>query len=143
MTFAAKAPGCATSRLNGPSPRMRYLLALLVLAIGALAQAADLTPIEERKIQYLIATIEALSNAQFIRNGTVYDARSAANHLRLKLKRAGTKIATAEDFIRLCASASSVSGSPYQIKFADGSVVTSAAFLQQKLLEYEQIPGTK
>jgi len=143
MTFAAKAPCLATFQLSGPSPRIRCLLALLVLAIGARAQAADRAPPENRKIQYLIATIEALSNAQFIRNGTVYDARSAADHLRFKLQRAGSRVTTAEDFIRLCASASSVSGSPYQIKFADGSIVTSEAFLRQKLLEYEQIPGTK
>jgi len=83
MTFAAKAPCLATFQLSGPSPRIRCLLALLVLAIGARAQAADRAPPENRKIQYLIATIEALSNAQFIRNGTVYEARSAADHLRL------------------------------------------------------------
>jgi hypothetical protein len=122
---------------------MRHLLAVLVLAIGAHAQAGDLTPLEDRKIEYLIATIEALPNAQFIRNGTAYDARSAANHLRLKLQQAGSHVVTAEDFIRKCASVSSVSGSPYQIRFSDGSTVTSEAFLRQKLLEFERTPNTK
>jgi len=117
---------------------MRCTLVILVLAIGALAQAGTPTPLENQKIQYLISTIESLPNAQFIRNGTTYDAKSAADHLRLKLRGAGSRVATAEDFIRVCASVSSVSGSPYQIRFADGVTITSEAFLRQKLREFEQ-----
>jgi hypothetical protein len=122
---------------------MRHILAVLVLAIAAHAQAADLTPLEARKIEYLIATIETLPNAQFIRNGTAYNAKSAADHLRLKLRQAGSRVVTALDFIRLCASVSSVSGLPYQIRFADGHTITSEAFLRQKLYEFEQTPNTK
>ena len=123
---------------NGLSQSMRCTLVILVLAIGALAQAGTPTPLENQKIQYLISTIESLPNAQFIRNGTTYDAKSAADHLRLKLRGAGSRVATAEDFIRVCASVSSVSGSPYQIRFADGVTITSEAFLRQKLREFEQ-----
>jgi hypothetical protein len=119
---------------------MRYLLAVLLLAMGASANAGSTTPLEARKIEYLIAAIQTLPNAQFIRNGTAYNAKGAADHLRLKLLNAGARVVTAEDFIRLCASVSSVSGLPYQIRFADGSTVTSEAFLRQKLLEFEQIP---
>ena len=115
----------------------RYLLVVLLLAIGAHAHAGDLTPLETRRIEYLIASIESLPNAQFIRNGTAYDAKDAADHLRLKLRTAGSRVVTAEDFIRLCASVSSVSGLPYQIKFADGHTITSEAFLRQKLAEFE------
>jgi hypothetical protein len=117
---------------------MRYTLAILVFVIAAHAQAGTPTPLENQKIQYLISTIESLSNAQFIRNGTAYDAKSAADHLRLKLRGAGSRVATAEDFIRMCASVSSVSGSPYQIRFADGGTITSEAFLRQKLREFEE-----
>lgn len=120
---------------------LRYLAVLLLLAIGAHAHAGSLTPAEARKIEYLIAAIETLPNAQFIRNGTAYDAKNAAGHLRLKLQTAGSRVATAEDFIRLCASASSVSGLPYQIKFADGHTTTSEAFLRQKLADFESKPN--
>ena len=41
---------------------------------------------ETAKIQYLIASVEALEGARFIRNGREYDTRAASNHLRLKLK---------------------------------------------------------
>jgi hypothetical protein len=117
---------------------MRYLFFVFLLAIGAHAVGDGLTPPEARKIEYLITAIETLPNAQFIRNSTAYDAKDAADHLRLKLKMAGARIVTAEDFIRLCASVSSVSGSPYQIRFADGHTVKSEAFLRQKLAEFER-----
>jgi hypothetical protein len=123
--------------------KVRYTLAILVFGLAALAQAGNLTPLENQKIQYLISTIESLPNAQFIRNGTAYDAKSAADHLRLKLRGAGSRVATAEDFIRACASVSSVSGSPYQIRFADGSRITSEVFLRQKLREFEQTSQRK
>jgi hypothetical protein len=115
---------------------MRYLFFMLFLAIGASAQAGELTPPEARKIEYLIAAIETLPNAQFIRNGTAYEAKDAADHLRLKLRMAGSRVVTAEDFIRLCASVSSVSASPYLIRFADGHTVTSEAFMKEKLAEF-------
>jgi hypothetical protein len=117
---------------------MRYLFFVLLLAIGGHALGNGLTPPEARKVEYLIAAIETLPNAQFIRNGTAYDAKEAANHLRQKLKMASSRVVTAEDFIRLCASVSSFSGLPYQIKFADGHTVTSEAFLRQKLAEFER-----
>lgn len=109
--------------------------------MGASANAGSPTPLEARKIEYLIAAIQTLPNAQFIRNGTTYDAKGAADHLRLKLRSAGAQVVTAEDFIRVCASVSSISGLPYQIRFADGSTVTSENFLRQKLLEFEQTPN--
>jgi len=116
---------------------MRGLLCLLILSMSAVAHAADSVSLEGRKIYFLIASIETLQGAQFIRNGTSYGAKAAADHLRLKLRMAGSRVATAEDFIRLCASASSVSGTPYQIRFTDGRVVSSEAFLRQKLAEFK------
>lgn len=79
-----------------------------------------------------------MRDAQFIRNGTSYESAAAAKHLRLKLRAAGSRIKTAEDFIRYCASASSVSGIPYEIRFADGRVVRSADFLRGKLSEFDR-----
>ncbi len=114
------------------------LTALVLIGLLACAQAAELTPLESQKIQYLIAAVEGLSGAEFVRNGTGYPAKEAANHLRLKLKNAGSRVRTAEDFIRNCASVSSVSGKPYQIRFSDGHVVTAEAFLRQKLTEFPE-----
>lgn len=110
---------------------------LLILSIGAFAHAADVAPLEAQKIAYLIASVETLQGAQFIRNGVSYNAKAAADHLRLKLRAAGSRVVTADDFIRLCGSASSVSGIPYQIKFSDGRLVSSEAYLRQKLAEFK------
>ena len=100
--------------------------------------AAERAAREEARIEYLIASVESLAGAQFIRNGEVYDAHAAVEHLRFKLRIAGARVRTAEDFIRCCASASSVSGQPYQIRFADGRVVPAAEFLRQKLAEFDR-----
>jgi hypothetical protein len=111
------------------------LFALLFLFLAVDAIAAPPTTADAHEIQYLIASIESLQGAQFIRNGTSYDAVSAASHLRLKLDNAGSRVRTADDFIRLCASVSSVSGRPYEIRFADGRTITSESFLKARLAE--------
>jgi len=107
------------------------MLIALLLFMMLPAYAQDFS--ETAKIQYLIASVEALEGARFIRNGREYDTRAASNHLRLKLKTAGNKVRTAEDFIRLCASQSSMTGEPYLIKLADGSTVKSEVFFKDKL----------
>ena len=111
---------------------MRLLLAVL-LSIGNVWAASD-----AEKIQYLISSVEHMQNAKFIRNGRAYDAKTAADHLREKKRNAKGHCDTAEDFIKLCGAKSSQSGKPYQIRFADGKVVTSEQFLRQKLREFEK-----
>jgi Family of unknown function (DUF5329) len=109
------------------------LLTLLVLLAAGTAHAFGPSIVEARKIEYLINSVATLQNAQFVRNGTSYDGKSAADHLRLKLKNAGSKITTVEDFIRLCGTGSSVSGIPYTIRFADGTTVNADLYFRQKL----------
>ena len=93
---------------------------------------------EADKIQYLISSVEVLKGAKFIRNGKLYDAGRAGDHLRLKLKAAGGQIKTAEDFIRLCASRSSVSGEPYRIRFSDGVTIESEVFFRNRLKAFSE-----
>ncbi len=114
---------------------MRVLISIFLLSLGTLTFAGTPMPVEEKKIDYLIASIEALQNAQFVRNGVAYEAKAAADHLRLKRRMAGSRVVTADDFIRLCASVSSMSGTPYQIRFSDGRVVSSETFLRERLAE--------
>lgn len=112
---------------------MRSLLAVVLLTLVPLAHAVNPDSPEGRRIEYLITSVETLKDAEFIRNDSTYGAKAAGDHLRLKLKSAGSRVATAEDFIRLCASASSLSGKPYRIRFADGHEVTSEEFLRARL----------
>lgn len=114
---------------------LQGLLAFTLMLAGWFVPAtfAAPNPVEARKIEQLIAAVERLGNAKFIRNGTAYDAAKAADHLRLKLREAGERVQSAEDFIVLCGSRSSVSGKPYEIVFDDGKRMTSEAFLRAKL----------
>jgi hypothetical protein len=114
---------------------MRTLALFLVLLFIAAppGRAADPATAESEEINYLIGTVETLEGAKFIRNDAEYDPKAAADHLRLKLERAGSRVKTVDDFIRYCASTSSVSGKPYQIRFADGRMVKLEDFLRQKL----------
>jgi hypothetical protein len=117
---------------------MARLLGIAFLTLALTANAGDRLPGEDERIEYLLGVVASLHDAQFIRNGTSYDGMAAVKHLRLKLRAAGSHVMTAEDFIRYCASASSVSGRPYEIRFPDGRVVPSADFLQQKLMEFDK-----
>ncbi len=91
---------------------------------------------EMAKIDYLISSIGELKGVKFIRNGSEHDGPAAVSHLRLKLKAAGKKIKTAEDFIQCCASRSSISGKPYLLRLSDGTVMKSEIFFRNKLKEY-------
>lgn len=104
-----------------------------LLALPAFAQQ----DVEQQKIAYLIDSVATLQGATFIRNGTEYDAKRAADHMRLKLRFAGSRVKTAEDFITYCGTGSSMSGTRYTIRFQDGHVIDSATFLLGKLAEYE------
>ena len=92
---------------------------------------------EAAKIQALIRTVEKSDGLVFIRNGSAHQPAQAASHLRLKWKKAGKRVRTAEDFIRYCATGSSVSGKPYRIRFADGQIEDSAVYFHAQLRRIE------
>ncbi len=120
---------------------LAMLLGSVLLVASVRSGATSPDGGEERRIEFLIAAVGSLQGAQFIRNGVSYDAKAAADHLRLKRQKAGSRVVTAEDFIRYCASSSSVSGQPYRIRFADGHEVTSEAFLRGQLANYRGQAG--
>jgi len=117
------------------NPNVKNILAILLVFISFVVIHSSYANnfSETDKINYLIASVEALQGATFIRNGREHDASSASSHLRLKLKTMGDKIKTAEDFIDLCASKSSLSGEPYLIRLSDGSTIKSELFFKDKL----------
>ncbi len=107
------------------------LLLLCSLLFTGLAAAAPAS--ESQKIEFLLSSIGHLQGAVFIRNGSEYTAAQAVEHLRYKWQHAGKQVETAEDFIVLCATKSSMSGLVYRIRFADGTTLDSAVFLEQQL----------
>lgn len=110
------------------------VLVVLTLLSGVVYAQENM---EKQKIDYLISAVENLNGAKFIRNGSSYDGREAADHLRMKLEKADGKVQTAEDFIRLCASRSYMTGKPYLIRLANGKTIKTEIYLRDKLKEYD------
>jgi len=92
---------------------------------------------EPEKIDRLIAFVGRLQGAMFIRNGAEHGPAEAAKHLQLKRDKAGDRVRSAEDFIRLCASHSYLSGEAYLIRFADGRTRTAEDVLREELARIE------
>jgi hypothetical protein len=112
--------------------KIKLVIIFVILVLFTAAVGAQDT-IEKKKIAMLISSIEPLKGAVFIRNGAEYDGKKAAEHLRLKLKNAGSKVQTADDFIRLCASKSSITGKPYMIRLSNGKTIKSEEYFREKL----------
>lgn len=92
---------------------------------------------ESQKIEQLIATVETMKGAVFLRNNAEHSPKEAARHIRQKLDSAKGKITTATQFIDLVASKSSITGEKYQIRFKDGRTVLVGDFLRDELAKLE------
>jgi len=79
------------------------------------AVAATEPATAKAEIEHLLKYVAA-SPCTFIRNGDEYSADKARDHLATKYEFAGSRIATAEDFIRGLATQSSISGAPYHVR---------------------------
>ncbi len=109
--------------------------AFIILALfSGVVSAQD--NIEKKKIEFLISSVENLKGAKFIRNGSEHDGKEAAQHLRMKFQNA-LVVQTADDFIKLCASKSSITGKPYMIRLSDGKTIKSEEYLREILKEYK------
>lgn len=111
---------------------MKWLALLVVTLVSSLAAAA---PAANAEIELLLRYLKGLDGAVFIRNGSEHTAGEAEAHMRLKWEKQAAKIRTAEDFIALCGTQSSLSGERYRIRFKDGSVRDSADVLAEQLAE--------
>jgi hypothetical protein len=92
---------------------------------------------EAQKIEALIQAVATLQGAVFIRNGSEHTPAEAADHLRLKWRNAGKRVKTAPEFIQFCATGSSMSGRPYEIRLKDGRTVLSRDWLWTELKRME------
>ena len=93
---------------------------------------------EDKKIELIIARLEAMQDTVFIRNGKEHSSHRAAEHLRLKWRKAGKRVHTAEDFIELCGTRSSICRKAYKIRFSDGRIEDSAVVLKGLLNALEK-----
>lgn len=101
----------------------------LVLAASARAGTAE-------EIEHLLESVRD-SECTFVRNGVDADGAAAAAHLRTKYAYVKRWVGSAEDFIRLAASASSITGEPYRVR-CGGSEGPSADWLETELRRYRE-----
>lgn len=114
---------------------MRTLPVVLVLLLFH-ASATAMNPEEEKAIDHLLVYI-GNSSCEFIRGGKVHDAGIARAHIQKKYDYFKNKIETAEDFIKLAASKSALSGKSYQVRCPGQSKkIDSATWLQEELAHY-------
>ena len=125
---------------NAPAKQGLVLMLVGLFLSCALAARADLvTP--QQEIAHLMDFIAA-SDCRFIRNGRVYDAQTAREHIQRKYDYLRSRIRTAEDFIRYAASGSSMSGEPYRVACGDRSV-PCAEWLREALARFRRQAGTE
>ena len=123
---------------SGPrnSPSSAALCLVLGLALAPVGRAAP-PAIAQTEINYLLGFIEN-SACEFLRNGSWYDAKKAAAHLRNKYQILATadRIQTAEDFIEAAGTRSSLSGQPYQVRCSGDKTVTTNQWLRDILARH-------
>jgi hypothetical protein len=111
------------------------LFAVLFMLLSAGAGAArEGTPLQQT-IDYLLDYVSQ-SGLTFRRNGKSYSAPEAAGHMRRKYEHFRDDIGSAEDFIRLSATRSLVSGNLYTLVDEDGRELTTGEWLTRVLFEY-------
>jgi hypothetical protein len=119
------------------NPMRRLVLLFLLLSLFPLIVIGR-DAVQQQRIDYLIQSLSSLNGAVFVRNGNEYVAPAARDHLQRKLNFAGERVKTAEEFIKYCATESSITHQPYKIRFADGTLTETASYFREKLKEFDQ-----
>ena len=110
---------------------------MVLVLVPVLLLIVPSPPTETQKIEALLEAVGHLEGAVFIRNGSEHTPAQAADHVRLKWRNASRRVKTAPDFIRYCASGSSLSGKPYQIRLKDGRTVLASDWFWTELKRME------
>jgi hypothetical protein len=90
----------------------------------------------EETIHYLLDYV-AHADATFIRNGQTHTPQEAVSHIKAKYEHFKKEIKTPEDFIRLSASKSLLTGQPYLVRTKDGKEMQLDAWLTAALKKHQ------
>jgi hypothetical protein len=112
-------------------PAMPFICAILVFFATLCAQA---NPLE---IQHLLTFVQN-TDCQYERNGTYHSGKDARAHIQKKYDYYKDSITTTEDFIRLSASKSTMSGKAYQVHCPNKKAITSKQWLLRELNQFRQ-----
>jgi len=118
-----------------------YTLQVTLQLIGAVAVLATALAVHATPDRAVAAQIEQLldrvrqSPCQFERNGDAHSGVGAAKHMATKYQHFRDDITTAEDFIRLAASKSELTGKPYWVLCLGQPPVLSADWFADVLTQ--------
>ncbi|MBA4020453.1 MAG: hypothetical protein C0483_25105 [Pirellula sp.] len=90
---------------------------------------------EKRRIETLIARIERMNDAAFIRQRREITPKEEAEFLRALWKEAGDEAATAERFVEFIDVTAKLAGDPYLVRLSDKTVVPAGGYLREQLRE--------
>ncbi len=90
---------------------------------------------EDPEIAYLLAFVER-SDCVFIRNDTEHGAKDAARHMKRKYDQSREKIHSAEEFIALAATKSTLTGKAYLVRCPNSPAVPAAEWLSEHLARH-------
>lgn len=113
------------------------MLKKMIVGVFVLLIASMSTYANEFEIKHLMKFIEQ-SDCMYVRNGEEHTAKDALEHIKKKYDYFLDDIKTAEDFIRLSASKSTISGKPYTVKCKEQPTITSEEWLMQELIRMRQ-----
>ncbi|HWY41133.1 MAG TPA: DUF5329 family protein [Chthoniobacterales bacterium] len=121
---------------------MRRCVQLVAIVVLLSISAEPICAAEslDESIKYLLDYI-AKSDATFIRNGQAHTPQEAVNHIKAKYEHFKNEIKTPEDFIRLSASKSLLTGQPYLVQTSDGKQRRLDEWLAEALKEHQKESG--
>ena len=115
----------------------RWLISVFVLLAICSAVPARVAESLEQTIAFLLHRIET-ADATFIRNGQAHTSQEAVAHVRAKSEHFKAQIKTPEDFIRLAATKSLLTGQPYLVRTRDGKETPLSTWLSNALREHRE-----
>ena len=118
----------------------RWLVSVFVLLTICNSVPARAAESLEQTIAFLLHRIET-ADATFIRNGQVHTPQEAVAHVRAKYEHFKAQIKAPEDFIRLAATKSLLTGQPYLVRTSDGKEMPLHTWLTDALREHRQHDG--
>jgi hypothetical protein len=132
------------NRFDCLTMKRRFLLTAILTCLSAAAFLASGPAVQadpdakaKAEIDHLLKFITD-SKATFIRNGDPHKAAEAVEHIKAKRDHYIKKISSAEDFVKLAATKSALSGKNYQVKLADGTTRENAAWLLEELKRHRK-----
>ena len=91
----------------------------------------------QQTIDFLFHRIET-ADVTFIRNGQAHTPKEAVAHVRAKYEHFKAQIKTPEDFIRLAATKSLLTGQPYLIRTHEGNEMPLSTWLTNELRQHHK-----